>query len=574
MRTNFFFHKFMSIFKLSLKIIGQIIFVIIFFSTLQAKNLNKFNEAGHVSDYFSGILLLNDSQYNESSKFLKKLNGLEKSHINYSVKYLYSAINSGNFNEALNYSKKLEKQKLDNFESNLIIGIFYLKNSNLNLARKYFLKAKNINSRLILNNYVSNSLYNWSNLKSLDINSASLELNKINKKFENLRRIQNVFLNCYYDSPNTNNLFNELVLNKKIDFSRYNYFHASYAVSSGKIIDAKKIVQSALKLYPRNLLLNQFEIDLNGVKNINAFNCREEKHVIAEILYITANALSSESIYFLSNFYLKLAKYLNEDFYSYDTLVAENFYKMDNLEAEKKIYINLSKRGEAFKWYSTKQLVRILVREEKKDKAIKVLSNAYKDLVNKDAYETFDFAEFLKNNEKFEESILYYTEVIESMKKGHPLYVEATDGRGVAYERTGKWDKAEKDFLASLKANPNQPYVINYLAYSWIEQGVKIEKSLNMLEKANRLKSNDPFIIDSLGWALFKLERYKESQAHLQMAVRLMPADPTVNDHYGDVLWKNGNEIQARYYWNYVLSLEKAKNDLKKTIEKKLIKGL
>ena len=195
-------------------------------------------------------------------------------------------------------------------------------------------------------------------------------------------------------------------------------------------------------------------------------------------------------------------------------------------------------------------------------------------MVNKDAYETFDFAEFLQNNEKIEESIPYYTEIIESMKKRHPLYAEATDRRGVAYERIGKWDKAEKDFLTSLEANPNQPYVINYLAYSWIEQGVKIQKSLNMLEEANRLKSNDPFIIDSLGWALFKLERYEESQAHLQMAVRLMPADPIVNDHYGDVLWKNGNEIQARYYWNYVLSLEKAKNDLKKSIEKKLIKGL
>ncbi len=564
----------MSIFKLSLKIIGQIIFVIIFFSTLQAKNLNKFNEARHVSDYFSGILLLNDSQYNESSKFLKKLNGLEKSHIDYSAKYLYSAINSGNFNEALNYSKKLEKQKLDSFESNLITGIFYLKNSNLNLAKKYFLKAKNVNSRFILNNFISSSLYNWSNLKSLDINRASLELKKINKRFENLKRIQNVFLNCYYDSPATNILFNKLTLNKKIDFSRYNYFHASYAASSGKIIEAKKIVQSALKLYPRNLLLNQYEIDLNDEKNINAFNCRKEKHVIAEILYITANALSSESIYFLSNFYLNLAKYLNEDFHSYDTLLAENFYKIDNFEAEKKIYNNLSEKGEAFKWHSTKQLVRILVREEKKDKAIKVLSNAYKDLVNKDAYETFDFAEFLQNNEKIEESIPYYTEIIESMKKGHPLYAEATDRRGVAYERIGKWDKAEKDFLTSLEANPNQPYVINYLAYSWIEQGVKIQKSLNMLEEANRLKSNDPFIIDSLGWALFKLERYEESQAHLQMAVRLMPADPIVNDHYGDVLWKNGNIIQARYYWNYVLNLEKAEKDLKDEVEKKLIEGL
>ena len=169
----------MNIFKLIFKITIQIIFVIIFFSTSQAKNKDKFNEAGYISDYFSGILLLNDNQYNESSKFLKKLNGLEDSHNNYSINYLYSAINSGNFNEALKYSKKLEKKKLGSFESDLIIGVFHLKNSNLDLAKNYFLKAKNRNSRLILNNYVSNSLYNWSSLKSFDINNATLELKKL-----------------------------------------------------------------------------------------------------------------------------------------------------------------------------------------------------------------------------------------------------------------------------------------------------------------------------------------------------------------------------------------------------------
>ena len=95
-----------------------------------------------------------------------------------------------------------------------------------------------------------------------------------------------------------------------------------------------------------------------------------------------------------------------------------------------------------------------------------------------------------------------------------------------------------------------------------------------MLEKANKLKSNDPYIIDSLGWALFKLGRYQESKKYLQLAVSLMPADPIVNDHFGDSLWKNGNEIQARYYWNFVLNLEKTENDLKNEIKKKLITGL
>ena len=95
-----------------------------------------------------------------------------------------------------------------------------------------------------------------------------------------------------------------------------------------------------------------------------------------------------------------------------------------------------------------------------------------------------------------------------------------------------------------------------------------------MLKKANTLKSNDPYIIDSLGWALFKLKRFEESKEYLQLALRLMPADPIVNDHYGDVLWKNGNKLQARYYWNNVLQLENTEKDLKDKVKEKLVKGL
>ena len=554
------------------KIIGQILFVIIFLSTSSAKSLDKFDKAKSMSDYFSGILLLNENQYDESFKYFKRLNGLEISHPNYSVKFLYSLVNSGKLKEAFNYSRKLEKQNLDIFESDLISGIFYLKDSKKDLAKKYFLKAKNRSKTSILNNYVSNSLYNWSNLSNL--NQGELEIKKLDKRFENLKKLQNVFLNCYFNSPNVNKLFTEITSNSKTDFSRYNYFYASHQVAIGKIKNAKQIVTSALKLYPRNLLLNQYKIDLNKGKNLTIFNCKKEQHVIAEILYITSNALSSQSIYPLSNFYLNLAIYLNENFHSYDTLLAENFYKINNFKKAKKIYNDLSKNGEAFNWYSSKQLARILIQDKKRNEAIELLKNSYDNMLNKEIYETFDYAEFLKNNEKFKESIPLYTKIINLVEKENPLYAEATDGRGVAYERIGEWNKAEKDLLDSLKADPNQAYVINYLAYSWIEKGVKVKKSLSMLEKANKLRSNDPYIIDSLGWALFKLERYKESKNYLQLAVRLMQADPVVNDHFGDALWKNGNTIQARYYWNYVLGLKKTENELKEIIEKKLIKGL
>ena len=559
--------------KLKLKSIGLALFVITFLFTSHAKSLDKFDRADRVSDYFAGILSFNENEYDESYKFFRKLDGLESSHPDYSAKYLYSLVNSGNFREAFNYSKKLERQNVNIFESRLVLGVYYLKYSKLDLAKENFQKAKET-KRSVLNDYVTNSLDNWSNLKSSNLNNSMIEIKKIDERFENLKKIQNIFLNCYFDSPNTENLYKELISNKKTDFSRYNYFYASFMANSGKTNEAKQIVNSALKSYPRNLKLNQFKADLNENKNISIFNCKNEAHVSAEILYITANALSSQSIYPLSNFYLNLAKFLNEDFHSYDTLLAENFYKIENFKEAKKIYNSLSKKGEAYSWYSAKQLARIYLQEEEKEKAIKIISDTYDNLINKEIYETFDYAEFLKNNERFKESIKFYSEIISKVKNNHPLYAEATDGRGVAYERIGEWENAEKDLLASLKANPDQAYVINYLAYSWIEQGVKIEQSLSMLEKANKLKSNDPYIIDSLGWALFKLKRFEESKKYLQLAVRLMPGDPIVNDHYGDVLWKNGNEIQARYYWNYVLNLEKAEDELKKVIEEKLTKGL
>ena len=559
--------------KFKFKSIGLVFFVIIFLFTPQVKSLDKFNKEDSISNYFAGILAYNESEYNKSFKFLKKLDGLESSYPDYSVKYLYSLINSGNFREAFNFSKKLDRQNFNFFENNLILGIHYLKHSKFDLARKYFQKAKKT-KRSALNDYVSKSLYNWSNVSSSNLNNALLEIKKLDDRFENLKKIQNIFVNCYFDSPNTQKLFKELTSNKKTDFSRYNYFYASFEISSNNIEEAKNIVNSALKLYPRNLKLNQLKLDLNKNKNLDIFKCKNESHVIAEILYITANALSSQSMYSLSNFYLNLAKFLNKDFHSYDTLLAENFYRIKNFNEAKKIYNFLSKKGEAYSWYSAKQLARIYLQNEDKKKAIKIVSDAYGNLANKEIYEIFDYAEFLKNNEKFKESIKFYTEILNKIKINHSLYAEATDGRGVAYERIGKWKNAEKDLLASLKAEPDQAYVINYLAYSWIEQGVKIEESLEMLKKANKLRSNDPYIIDSLGWALFKLKRYKESKGYLQTAVNLMPGDPIVNDHFGDVLWKIGNEIQARYYWNYVLNLKKAEDNLKKIVKEKLVKGL
>ncbi len=257
--------------KLSIQITRHILFVIIFifFSTIQAKSLDKFNKAENIANYFSGILLLQESRYDESFQYFKKLSGLEESHSTFSGKYLYSLINSGNFDQAFNYSKKLEKDKKDTYESDLIIGVYYLKNSKFEFSKKYFYKAKNRNARSLLDKYVANSLYNWSNLGEGDFDSAKSRIYQLDDRFENLKKIQNIFLNCFFESIKTETLFVDLISNEKTDFSRYNYFYARYLERIGSRDRAEKVIDEALLKYPRNLILNQYKIDFINSKKKN-----------------------------------------------------------------------------------------------------------------------------------------------------------------------------------------------------------------------------------------------------------------------------------------------------------------
>ena len=565
----------MSKFKSLIKIALQVVTFIIISTTLKAKNLDIYYDSNRVSDYLIGSINLNENDYAKSYKYLKKLDGLEDFHIKFSTLYQYSLINLKKYKEAFNYAKKLEKKNLDNFESNLIIGVYYLKYEKYDLALKYFQNMNKKSNQIPLQNLLSNSLLGWiksGNIKSLSENSL---LSFIPERFQNIKKIQSAFLNCFYDSANTNIKFKDLTKDGSINFSRYNFFYASYLYSQGNKDSSKKVINEALEQFPRNLLLKQFKMEItNNTKKMNNFDCKNISHNIAELFYISANALSSQSMYTSSNFYLSLAEFLNSNFISFKTLHAENFNEMKNYKRSKEIYKKIKISDSVYDWFAAKQIANIMIKNSKELESIKYLKNIFEKIDQPNIYEIYDYAEFLKRNEKFKEAIDYYSKALKLINKNHKLYAPITDGRGIAYERMGEWDKAEKDFLNSLSVKPDQAYVINYLAYSWIEQGVKIEKSLKMLEKANELKKNDGYITDSLGWALFKLKRFKDASKYLQTAVQIMPSDPVVNDHYGDSLWMTGEKLQARYYWNYVLNLEKAEDKLKEKIKNKIIFGL
>ena len=145
--------------------------------------------------------------------------------------------------------------------------------------------------------------------------------------------------------------------------------------------------------------------------------------------------------------------------------------------------------------------------------------------------------------------------------------------RGIAYERAKEWPKAEADFLKALELNPDQPQVLNYLGYSWIDQDMHLKRALEMIEKAVEAQPMDGYIIDSLGWAFYKLGRMDEAVETLERAVMLLPNDPEINDHLGDAYWRVGRKLEARFQWNIARSVD-AVGNVAERVAPKLADGL
>lgn len=154
-------------------------------------------------------------------------------------------------------------------------------------------------------------------------------------------------------------------------------------------------------------------------------------------------------------------------------------------------------------------------------------------------------------------------------RKDWPVFYQ----RGIAHERLKEWDQAEPNFKKALELYPDQPQVLNYLGYSWVDRGENLDEALLMIKKAVELRPQDGYIVDSLGWAYYKLGRYSEAVVELEKAVKLRPEDPTINDHLGDAYWRSGRQLEATFQWNHAIAGKPEPEELAK-IEEKLKSGL
>jgi Flp pilus assembly protein TadD len=182
-------------------------------------------------------------------------------------------------------------------------------------------------------------------------------------------------------------------------------------------------------------------------------------------------------------------------------------------------------------------------------------------------------ADLLRGHERFAEAVAVYDEAMERVPLLQPHHWPLLYARGIALERAKVWERAEKDFLKALEFAPDQALVLNYLGYSWVEQGRHLDQALEMIRKAVDLRPDNGYIVDSLGWAFFQLGRYEEAVTELERAVELRPEDPLINDHLGDAYWRVGRHREARFQWRSALALD-PEPEVRALIKRKLAEGL
>ena len=367
-----------------------------------------------------------------------------------------------------------------------------------------------------------------------------------------------------------------LINNPDGDYSRYIFFYINYLIVNNKIEEAKAVTDQ-LEYINSTLLLSQTKswVENRNLKEFGKiFSCNNHNDIISEFLFLISNLHSSQEDIEKSNFYLNLSNYLNPKFVLNSTLIAENFYLNDEHEKAKKILKNFDKKYEFYYWFRVKKEAQIIIKDKGYDEGIDYLSLKFSKIKNPNKRMIFDVANFYKNSKNYEKAIDYYTKIISTLDDSSEIKSDLLYRRGGSYERLGDYQKADEDLKYSLKIYPDDAYVLNYLAYSWLERDYKIDEAMEMLKKAYALRSNDPYIADSIGWAYYLIGNYTEAEKYIKKAVELMPEDPTVNDHYGDILWKLNRNIQARYFWNYVLRLEDSDEEIKKKINIKIIEGL
>ena len=429
----------------------------------------------------------------------------------------------------------LEKDE-DNFSANLFkffLGFIHDQNTDEHIKKvnNKYLDSNFINSILIWKNYPSKKvkISNEKNCVPLICLHSALVLQLSGQNTE-----AQIFFNKIEEEKFVSYRIKELLLLNAIQQGKK---------SANEILNQINSFDLNIKNFDSNHFLSNQEL-LNPVVN--------KKDGMAEVLYNISSWFFSKDLYKYSAFFGKISLKLRPDFNAMKLLLSGSFEKL----GYKKLGVTYTKdlNTDNLYYYKFLRIKLSLLEDLNKDQEflldLKKFLQIFPDKIEMKVL----LGDKYRRLEKYAKAITVYSEIInnKSLSPNWNMYYS----RGISYERINEWNKAEKDLKEAMRLNPDDPYILNYLAYSWLDRNKNVEKALSLLKKAVEIEPDDAYIIDSLGWAFFLSDQTDKSIFFLEKAVSILPNDATLNDHLGDAYWKAGRKSEAKSQWKRVLILD------------------
>lgn len=301
----------------------------------------------------------------------------------------------------------------------------------------------------------------------------------------------------------------------------------------------------------------------------NAYSIEESLSLeagIAYAFYAIADILKDDADPNTALLYVRLAQYLNENSQKAILLAADLLDQMGQYDLAVAEYAKISPSSS---YFLSSELGRVGALRDggKTEAALEVLyylSREFSDI----GIVHNSLGDFLRREERYSEAKIAYDRAVDIYRENNNVSWVVLYARGITHERLQEWDKAESDFRNALTINPDQANVLNYLGYSLIDRGEKLDEAMTMIEKAVSLQPESGYIVDSLAWGLFKLGKYETAIPHMEKAAELMPVDPIVTDHLGDLYWAVGRQLEAKFQWRRALSFDPELKDATRIREK------
>jgi tetratricopeptide (TPR) repeat protein len=479
-----------------------------------------------------------------------------------------SLLVGGNVDEAVKYAERVGAADKNDRVSRLVTGVHAIKQKQYAAARRDL--AQSI--RGPITDLTATLLTAWAMTGAGDSKGAVASIDKLAGP-DWYAIFKDLHAGMIYDLANNQpEAGKRLAHAYKLDSSALRVVEAygSWLSRNNSPKEAREVFVAFDKVLPRHPLVIEAMDKLKAGEKLPALVTTTQAGA-AEALYGLGASLGRRGGEDLGLVYLQLSLYLAPNHPLALLSLADLYESLKKPELAINVYERIPTSSPLYRNAAIQMAANLdaLERASEAEKQLDVLIKQHPD----DLEAIMALGNILRGHKKFAECADAYSKGVATIGTPDKANWVVFYFRGICYERSKQWPKAETDLKKALELFPDQPHVLNYLGYSWIDQGINLDEGMGMIKRSVQQRPDDGYIVDSLGWAYYRTGNYEEATKQLERAIELKPEDPTINDHLGDAYWRIGRELEARFQWAHARDLKPDPDDLPK-IEEKLKNGL